>query len=651
MSKIACLAHFLFAALGAASAQAPPGIDQIMNATRYGAPAISSDGSLIAYTHSVAAGDGSRTSLIHIVNNDGRLDRELTDGSAPAFSPDDSRVAFFSSRSGSRQIWMIPAGGGEARPITAHQGFIDRFRWSPDGQGIAFLARGQDEADLRYFVRNRAEGVPTVVDANNLPKNRLWVVELQSRESKAVTSAEFSVGGYEQWFPDGFSWSPDSRRITFSKRPHAKAGSHLSSDIAVVNVESGELKTLTSADGMEGYPRWSPDGDEIAFISTERRDWVTVSHIYVIDARGGKSRKITPEFDEKIKQFFWANGGKSILFAAGQGVSTQIFSVDVEETSVSPLTKGLDVRGNLSVSRDGQSMAFLRQNAESPAGVFYAKLGQFHPTQVAGKNSPRSNWPRIETQVIRWKSFDGMEIEGIVHKPLGYRNGEAYPLLVVPHGGPHGVMTNTFVDGEYRLFAQQGWVVFRPNFRGSGNYGEKFLRANLGGWGLGDYQDVMSGIDHLISIGLVDPERMGISGSSYGGYMTSWTISQTNRFKAAVVGAAITDVPSFIRTTDVPDRFEDYLGEDPKNYLRGSPMNYAENIRTPALIWHGDGDIRVPLTQGRHLYTALKHYGVPTEFVIYHGEAHGLRDPAHQRDLLERKLRWLTKWVLGEEPE
>ena len=164
MSKTVYLAHFLFAALGAALAQAPPDIDQIMNAARYGALAISSDGSLIAYTHSVVAGDGSRTSRIHIVNNDGRLDRELTEGSAPAFSPDDSGVAFFSSRNGSRQICMIPAKGGEARPITGHQGFIDRFRWSPDGQSIAFLARGQDEADLRFFVRNRAEGVPTVVD-------------------------------------------------------------------------------------------------------------------------------------------------------------------------------------------------------------------------------------------------------------------------------------------------------------------------------------------------------------------------------------------------------------------------------------------------------------------------------------------------------
>ena len=160
----------------------------------------------------------------------------------------------------------------------------------------------------------------------------------------------------------------------------------------------------------------------------------------------------------------------------------------------------------------------------------------------------------------------------------------------------------------------------------------------------------MSGVDHLIESGVVDPERMAISGASYGGYMTSWTISQTNRFKAAVIGAAITDVPSFIRTTDVPERFEDYLGKDQKRYYRSSPMYFADNIETPSLIWHGDEDIRVPLMQGRHLYTALLKNKVPAEFVIYHGEAHGLRQAKHRRDLLERKLRWLERWVLGRKP-
>jgi dipeptidyl aminopeptidase/acylaminoacyl peptidase len=216
---------------------------------------------------------------------------------------------------------------------------------------------------------------------------------------------------------------------------------------------------------------------------------------------------------------------------------------------------------------------------------------------------------------------------------------------VIPHGGPHGVMTNTFLTREALLFTARGWVVFRPNFRGSGNYGERFLRANLGGWGLGDYADVMSGVDRLIAEGVVDGNRMAISGASYGGYMTAWTISQTRRFRAAVVGCAITNVPSFVRSTDVPRRFEDYLGTDPSVYPRHSPMTYGEHIRTPALIWHGDQDQRVPLMQSRELYTQLLKNGTPVELRIYPGEPHGLHLPGYERDLLQREWEWLQKWV------
>jgi dipeptidyl aminopeptidase/acylaminoacyl peptidase len=396
---------------------------------------------------------------------------------------------------------------------------------------------------------------------------------------------------------------------------------------------------------MEGYPRWSPDGKRIAFIATDRYDWVTISYLYVLDVETGEQRKITPRYDEKIKQFFWAGGGDRILFIGGDGVATQIYSVQLADGEVEALTSGTDVRSGLSVSRKGLSVAFLKQSANVPPDIHFTRLDSFRPKRLTRVNPQLASWPKIETEVVRWKSFDGMGIEGLVHKPVGHDAARRYPLLVVPHGGPHAVMTNGFVGGEYRLFAQRGWVVFRPNFRGSGHYGEKFLRANLGGWGLGDYQDVMSGVDYLIESGLVDPDRMAISGASYGGYMTSWTISQTNRFRAAVIGAAITDVPSFIRTTDVPERFEDYLGKDQKRYHRSSPMYFADNIRTPSLIWHGDGDIRVPLMQGRHLYTALLKNKVPVEFVIYHGEAHGLRKAEHRRDLLERKLRWLDRWV------
>jgi dipeptidyl aminopeptidase/acylaminoacyl peptidase len=251
-----------------------------------------------------------------------------------------------------------------------------------------------------------------------------------------------------------------------------------------------------------------------------------------------------------------------------------------------------------------------------------------------------------ETAPIRWRSFDGMEIEAMLTKPAGYVRGQRYPLLVIPHGGPHGVITNSFFPfREAWLFASRGWAVFLPNFRGSGNYGERFLRANLGGWGMGDFRDIQTGIDHLVETGLADPDRLAISGDSYGGYIAAWSITQTKRFRAAVVGCGITNIVSFIGTTDVPSRFENYLGTDPRLYVRLSPMEYVDRVRTPALIWHGDQDPRVPPTQGRELYTALKRNGVPAELLIYHGEGHGLSGLRHRKDLLEREIVWLDRWI------
>ena len=588
--------------------------------------AISPDGAQVAYAVSIPDIAGNRhLSEIRVGS------RKLTEGSAPAWSADGSTIAFL--RQG--QIWRIRAAGGEPEKLTAHAEPVERFAWSPDGKHLAFLA--QDAIPKTD---------PTVFGVDDTPIVRLWLFDVGAAKERLLTSGNYSVGGYEQWFPDGFSWSPDSRHIAFSRRPDARAGSHLDADVVSISTDGGEPDYLVRRDGMDGNPHWSPLGDWVGFISTGKKDWVTISNLYVVSTKTREIRNLTQEFDESVKDFTWTGDGTKIFFIAGQKTAEVICSLSLPSGKVRKLTSDGAVYTHLSLSRDGARAAFVRQDAMTPPEVFVSRTDEIRPERISHINPQIKPEQIPETRVMRWRSFDGMEMEGMLVKPVGWQSGRRYPLLVVPHGGPHSVVTNSFFPfREAWLMANQGWAVFQPNFRGSGNYGERFLRANLDGWGMGDFRDVMSGVDHLIETGLADPDRLAISGASYGGYMTAWSITQTNRFRAAVVGCAITDLVSFFGTTDVRTRFENYLGTDPRQYVRLSPMEYVDRVRTPSLIWHGDQDPRVPPTQGREFYSALKHHGVPVEMLIYHGEGHGLKGPRHQSDLLEREVRWLERWV------
>jgi dipeptidyl aminopeptidase/acylaminoacyl peptidase len=260
--------------------------------------------------------------------------------------------------------------------------------------------------------------------------------------------------------------------------------------------------------------------------------------------------------------------------------------------------------------------------------------------------------------LLRYRSKDGLDLEGLLVKPKDYQEGQRYPLLVVIHGGPSGVFSYGFTPrrGAYPLhaFVEQGYVLFLPNPRGSGGYGQRFRRANFKDWGYGDYRDIMRGVDRLVRQGVADPEHMGVMGWSYGGYMTSWIVSQTDRFQAASMGAGLSNLVSMYGTTDIPEFMASHFGgrpwEDMREYLRHSAINFASNARTPTLIQHGGEDRRVPLSQGKEFYRALKKVGVPVEMVVYPRQPHGIREPKLLRDAMERNLNWFNKWLLGIEP-
>ncbi len=611
--------------------------DKILDLKTVADVRISPDGSKVAYVVREVDFDGDRYGShiwVRAVEQESRT--HISEGSAPRWSPDGRGLAFLAAADGNNQIWQISLGKGEREQITDHPGGIRRFGWSPDGRFLAYLAD---------HIENRPTHRPIIVDVNDLRFLRLWVVDVVTRKTKSLTPSDFSVTGYAQWFPDGFSWSPESRKIVFGKRPNAnRPGAYLDADVAIVDIKTGQLETVVGLDGMDANPRWSPDGKQIAFIRTPR-DWVLMSDLYVMTAEGGEPILLSANLDEHVKEFHWSADGSTIFFTAGAGVAAHVYSLAVPGGRLRQLSEGTDVHALLSISRDGRSCAFTRQSAGVAADVYFSRLDSWAPKKLTGLN-PQAG-PAGMAEVVRYPSFDGMEIEGLVHKPPQYQEGKRYPLVVRPHGGPQGAATHVFVGGSSDLvLLRQGWILFRPNFRGSGNYGERFLRANRHLWGYTDFKDIMSGVDYLIDQGMVDPDRMATMGSSYGGYMSSWAITRTDRFKAAGIGAAMTNFMSLAGTTDVPSKLDDYLGKNLTQLLHHSPMNFVTNASTPSLIWHGEKDLRVPVSQAHELYKALKKKGVPVSLVIYPGQGHGIRRPSHQKDLMQRQVQWLNRWVL-----
>jgi dipeptidyl aminopeptidase/acylaminoacyl peptidase len=439
------------------------------------------------------------------------------------------------------------------------------------------------------------------------------------------------------------------------------------SDIYIVDIASRAADKITTNAGPDTVPRWSPDGRTIAFTSETNRnpEWpdgtrsasVVNAHLTLYDVASRTLRDAsTPQFDLLAGDPVWTPDSRQILFTTGKSVYRDVFAYDVAGGRYEQVTKNQIVTlGTL--SRDGSRAALLLESATAAADIYVSDLAMTSPQRLTTINPEASEFALGEAEVIRWKS-DGFEIEGILQKPVGYASGTRYPLLVVPHGGPTGAYLNSFRVGfgdGGQHWAGQGWAVLYPNPRGSTNYGERFMTANLGDWGGGDFRDVMAGVDAVVARGLADPNRLAIEGWSYGGYMTAWAITQTNRFKAAMVGAGIINLVSMYATNDLPNVLAGFFRGVPgaanlSLYLERSPLSYAAKLATPTLILHGGSDERVPIGQPMELYRALRDRGVAAELVFYPREGHGLTEYFHQLDRLRRQFDWITKHVERRRP-
>ena len=652
-ATVLCLVTSIVAQTNAPSTWTP---DLQIKTRTVGAPRVSPDGKRVVYTISdaVMASDKSEfVTQIWLATTDGRENFQLTfndkSSSNPKWSPDGNWIAFTSNRKDNKNnLYLLPLRGGEAEQMTDVKTSVSNFEWSPDGKWIAFTmadAKSEDE-EKNDKARNDFRWVD-----ENLKMARLYVIPLQKnangkREPKKLTTENYTVGG--------FDWSPDGTRIVFNHMKTPIANDWTTSDVSIVEVASGKTKVFVNTPAAEDSARFSPDGKWIAIsVSDNPPRWAQNEVIQVYSVAGGQPKTLAASHDGQPGIVGWSTDGKRIYFSEAKGTGTQVYSVDVTANRIEEIKATPAVYSAISLNKSGTMFSFVRQTSDTPSEAFVAPVTTFAPVQVSKANADVKLPPVGRTEVITWKSTDGRDIEGLLTYPVGYRAGQKVPLILNIHGGPAGVFQQSFLGGRgvYPLatFSAKGYAILRPNPRGSSGYGTEFRRANTKDWGGADYQDLMTGVDKVVAMGVADPNRLGVMGWSYGGFMTSWIVTQTHRFKAASAGAPVTNLMSFNGTTDIPAFVPDYFSgqswEIIDAYQKHSAMFNVKGVKTPTMIQHGEADVRVPISQGYEFYNALKVQGVPTRMLVLPRQPHGPNEPKMQLAAMQANLEWFEKYI------
>lgn len=607
--------------------------EQVMNVRQIGDLRMSPDGHQVAFIVTEPVKGTERNSDIYLLDATTRQIRQLTfstrSETSPRWRPDGRALAFLADRDGNSQIYLLPMDGGEALRLTEGKLNIQSFEWSPDGRQISFLApeARTDEEDKKIRDRDDAR----VVDKDNRLA-RLWIFDVASKKVRQLTSGPWRVTD-PQWKPDG-----QGLIVIASNHPELDVPTNR---IYSISASGGDLVEIYAPQGNRfGQMSISPDGKTLAWQGP--RDGSQGAHdIWVRPLAGGEPRNLTAAVDRPFSHMWMKDG--SLLSVVQDGFRSVFYRITAEGQP-EPMP-GIPVNP-ASVAAASGTVVFAGQTAtQMPELYVWDSKGP--PEKVSKFNVQWDKIALVKPEVFKFKSFDGLEIEGSLLKPAGYVDGTKVPLIVHIHGGPAGRWQDS-LDPWGQMLASRGYAVFAPNIRGSTGYGMKFLGANKADWGFGDFKDAMAGVDYLIQKGIADPDRLGIAGWSYGGYMSMWAVTQTNRFKASVAGAGLSDLASEFGTEAGSMGDEWYFGTPYENlqaFIRCSPITYIKNIKTPTLIIQGEADTTDPLGQSQQFYRGAKRYGADTELVLYPREPHGFREEKHMIDRDKRMLAWFLKYI------
>lgn len=590
-------------------------IDAILKLAAPSDPQIRPDGAAFAYVYRGA---------VYRQDLKSKDAAQIASGARPRWAPDSKKLAFLKDG----QIHVMELTGKE-RTVTRSATPILTYAWSHDSRQIAYLAN------------DPAGPEDPIVAGQTRWYGRVYLQPLSGGEAKRITKADRHVVS--------FDISPDGTRVVYAAQPTPANRDSFTVDLYEIDIRSGADRELVSQPGRDADPIYSADGRSIAFHSQAgSQNYFEARHIAVVPSGGGTIRYITRNQPFDVFRggtaIRWI-GTEQIAYTAGHGLTDVLVKQDLNSNKAEVVAE--KILNAASFTSAGDQLVYLKASTERPPEIVIRDgAGERQLTRL---QSAVNEYPRIRSERVRWKSTDGLQVEGVLWFPTGYKEGQPTPMIVELHGGPTSIVLDNFpMPRTYptQVFLQNGIAVFAPNFRGSVNYGPEFRLKNAQSQGIGDYQDVMTGVDHLVTRGIADPNRLGVMGWSYGGYLTTAVITQTNRFKAASIGAPATDWITYYGQSDAPrDILRSYFGGTPwdatESYQRHSPRYGLKNIRTPSLLQVGSLDIN----HNGEIYQALLDHNVPVEYVVYPREGHGIVEPQHVRDLLERNLSWFLRWL------
>ena len=619
--------------------------------------AISPDGNRVAWVQSAVNASGELTggSAIYVqdLRSPNSKPRRISAGNDShaasedtlAWSPDSRHLAFLSDTEGDGQsnFYVVAVEGGSARKLTSLKGYLAEPAWSPDEKTLAFL-----------FTENapRAAGplMPMVPETGVIDQavyeQRLTKVDLGSGKVRQLTPPDMYVYQYD--------WSPDGKSFAAIAAHGAGDSNWYIAELYTLSAENGELKPVYKPSLQIAVPRWSPDGKTIAFIGGLMSDEGSIGgDIFTVPASGGDARNVTPGIAASPSWLYWESPGK-ILFTEAVDGQPGVSSVDLPSGNISSLWTGSDVISieaegvpAISLAADHHTSAVIRHSSAHPPEIWAGPIGDWKQVTHAN-DGVHSEWGQLKS--LHWSNGD-TKVQGWLMYPTDYDSNKRYPMVVVVHGGPAGISHVGWPEAFFNTYglSAHGYFVLFPNPRGSFGQGEKFTQANVKDFGYGDFQDILKGVDEVVKTLPVDNNRIGITGWSYGGYMTMWAVTQSNRFRAAVAGAGLVNYQSYYGQNDIDEWMPPYFGanvyEDPAVYARSSPITFIKNAKTPTLVLVGQYDGECPMPQSREFWHALKTLGVETQLVVYPGEGHEFLQPEHRRDVIERVTGWFDRYL------